>query len=88
MVRTVCYKRERSWESRGDAIRFFKDCSANSCGHERDRYINILFKLKNGDTLCTDCDWYRVLKEGSHSFFNWDDAVKYAADGGKIAEAW
>jgi hypothetical protein len=87
MVRTVCYKREREWASRDDAIKFFDECCRNSCGHERDRYINILWKLRSGDDVCTDCDWYSVIRDGKRSFDNWDEAVRYA-NGAKILEAW
>lgn len=53
-VTTVCYGKVREWNSREDAEHFFKRALSFSEGHERKRYKQILIKLKQGATLCTD----------------------------------
>ena len=53
-VKTICYGREEIWDSREDAIMFFLECMASSEGAERERYLNILVKLKSGEKVCTD----------------------------------
>lgn len=53
-VKTICYGREEIWDSKEDAIMFFLECMASSEGAERERYLNILVKLKSGEKVCTD----------------------------------
>ena len=53
-VKTICYKREREWESRADAISFFKDCVVNSDGSEQSRYITIVQQLMAGAVVSSD----------------------------------
>ena len=53
-VKTICYGREEIWDSRAEAIMFFLECMASSEGAERERYLNILVKLKSGEKVCTD----------------------------------
>lgn len=53
-VKTICYKKERIWDSRDDAVIFFMECMAGSEGAERERYLNILVKLKSGTKVCSD----------------------------------
>lgn len=53
-VKTICYGREVIWDSREEAIMFFLECMASSEGAERERYLNILVKLKSGEKVCKD----------------------------------
>ena len=53
-VKTICYKKERIWDSMDDAVIFFMECMAGSEGAERERYLNILVKLKSGTKVCSD----------------------------------
>lgn len=53
-VKTICYGREVIWDSREKAIMFFHECMASSEGAERERYLNILVKLKSGEKVCVD----------------------------------
>lgn len=53
-VKTICYGREKIWDSREEAIMFFLECMASSEGAERERYFNILVKLKSDEKVCTD----------------------------------
>ena len=53
-VKTICYGREVIWDSREKAIIFFLECMASSEGAERERYLNILVKLKSGEKVCVD----------------------------------
>lgn len=53
-VKTICYGREVIWNSREKAIMFFLECMASSEGAERERYLNILVKLKSGEKVCVD----------------------------------
>lgn len=54
-VTTVCYGKEKTWESRGQAEQHFLDCTMQcDAGSERDRYVNIYLKLKSGENYCTD----------------------------------
>ena len=53
-VKTICYGREVIWDSREKAIMFFLECMASFEGAERERYLNILVKLKSGEKVCVD----------------------------------
>ncbi len=53
---TICYGRERKWSSREEAIVFFKEGVYESDGAEKCRYANILVKLLDGLTVCSDSD--------------------------------
>lgn len=53
-VVTVCYGKEKSWENREDAVRFFLEGMTFSEGSERDRYAKIYTELKEGKPRCTD----------------------------------
>lgn len=53
-VKIICYGREVIWDSREEAIMFFLECMVSSEGAERERYLNILVKLKSGEKVCTD----------------------------------
>jgi len=53
-VTTVCYGESEMWESREDAIRFYRRCAAGSEGHEQERYKTILMKLLAGLDYCSD----------------------------------
>lgn len=53
-VKTVCYKNERFWDDRNDAINFFQDCVYNSEGAEQNRYLTILSQLMTGAIIATD----------------------------------
>jgi hypothetical protein len=53
-VKTVCYGRERTWNSRNDAINFFSEGVLNSEGSEQQRYLKILVDLTLGKIVCRD----------------------------------
>lgn len=54
-VITVCYGKEETWSSREEAEEHFLNYILRTdAGSERDRYVNILCKLKNGEDYCTD----------------------------------
>lgn len=53
-VKTICYGKEKTWDSVKEATIFFLECMASSEGAERERYLNILVKLKSGEKVCTD----------------------------------
>lgn len=53
-VTTICYGKERKWESRLDAYRFFEDCYLNSEGAEQERYAKILYQLRSKNEICSD----------------------------------
>lgn len=54
-VVTVCYGKEEIWASREEAEEHFLNYILRTdAGSERDRYVNILCKLKYGEYYCTD----------------------------------
>lgn len=54
-VITVCYGKEEAWTSREEAEEHFLNYILRTdAGSERDRYVNILCKLKSGEDYCTD----------------------------------
>lgn len=53
-VKTICYGKERIWDSRVDAVMFFLECMAGSEGAEKERYVDILVKLVSGEKVCSD----------------------------------
>lgn len=53
-VTTICYGKERKWESRLDAFHFFTNCYLNSEGNEQERYGKILYQLRTKNDICTD----------------------------------
>lgn len=54
-VITVCYGKEETWTSREEAEEHFLNYILRTdAGSERDRYVNILCKLKSGEDYCTD----------------------------------
>jgi hypothetical protein len=55
-IKTVCYGREETWETREEAEAFFLQAMAGSEGSEQERYTNIYLKLQMGMTCCTDDD--------------------------------
>lgn len=54
MITTVCYGQMKNWNSREEAIRFFRKGIANSEGSEQERYTKIVMQLEAGKTCCTD----------------------------------
>ena len=54
-VITVCYGKEETWSSREEAEEHFLNYILRTdAGSKRDRYVNILCKLKSGEDYCTD----------------------------------
>ena len=53
-VKTICYGKERIWDSREKAISFFEEGILACEGSERDRYLSIVCKLKCGLEVCSD----------------------------------
>ena len=56
MVIVICYGKEEKWESRKEAIKYYKEGIACCEGSERDRYCNIYYDLVSGKDICTDDD--------------------------------
>ena len=53
-VKTVCYGKEKTWDSRDEAIDFFADGVLNSDGAEQQRYLKVLVGLTLGKNICKD----------------------------------
>ena len=53
-VTTICYGQKKEWDSRWEAIDFFKEGAMVCDGSEKDRYTTILLKLLAGETTCSD----------------------------------
>ncbi len=49
-----CYGKEKTYHSRKEAIKEFREAADWSEGCERERYMNILLDLYDGKTYCTD----------------------------------
>lgn len=54
MITITCYGKTETWDDRKKAIDFYKEAVAWSDGCERERYMNILLGLYNGDMVCSD----------------------------------
>ena len=54
MVKTICYGKEKVFETREEAVRFYSECACWSEGSEKERYMNIILDLLNGETVATD----------------------------------
>ena len=57
IIKVICYGQEEIYTDRKKAMKFYRECADNSEGAERERYVNILFDLMDGKTLCTDSDY-------------------------------
>lgn len=55
-VKVICYDKTEEWGSRKEAEDFYRRCIAGSEGAERERYVNIYAKLRNGWDVCSDSD--------------------------------
>lgn len=53
-VKTICYGKERTWDSVKEATIFFLECMTSSGGAEKKRYYNVLLKLASGEKVCSD----------------------------------
>lgn len=53
-VKTICYGKEKTWDSVREATIFFLECMAGSEGAEKERYVEILLKLVSGEKVCSD----------------------------------
>jgi len=53
-VTTICYRQEKVWENRWDAIDFFTQGVLECDGAEKERYETILMKLLAGMDTCSD----------------------------------
>lgn len=53
-VKTICYGKERIWDSVKEATIFFLECMTSSEGAEKKRYYNVLLKLASGEKVCSD----------------------------------
>lgn len=53
-VKTICYGKEKLWDSRKDAADFFLQAIAGSEGSECERYTTIYTKLIEGLDVCSD----------------------------------
>ena len=54
MVKVVCYRKEKIWESREEAMDFYLQGMLACDGSERDRYATIYLQLLVGLDYCTD----------------------------------
>lgn len=54
VVRTICYREERVWDSRDEAVKFFSEGILNSDGSEQQRYLKIVVDLMLGKDVCRD----------------------------------
>ena len=54
VITTICYGDVRRWLSIEEAEKFFIECLINSEGAEYDRYLNVLSKIKAGQSICSD----------------------------------
>lgn len=54
MVKTVCYKKEKTWKSRKEAMAFFFKGMISCDGCEAERYMKIYSELAMGLDYCTD----------------------------------
>lgn len=68
-IKVFCYNEIRSWNSRKQAIAFYKKGIKCSDGRERMRYENILNDLENGEMICIDnvYDYDRYIWEEKDS---------------------
>ena len=55
-VVTVCYGERKEWDTRDEALRFFKEGMVCSEGSERERYTNIVLALEAGEKEAFDYD--------------------------------
>ena len=53
-VTTICYGKEKEWESRSDAMAFFLAGMMATEGSEMDRYAKIYSDLEDGKKICRD----------------------------------
>ncbi len=53
-VKTICYGETDTWDSADAAMDFFMKAISASEGAERERYIKIYTKLKQGFSICSD----------------------------------
>lgn len=53
-VHVTCYGTTEKWDSREKALAFYKKGVASCEGSERDRYLNIVVGLENGETYVSD----------------------------------
>lgn len=53
-VKTICYGEENFWDTRKEALEFFKEGILMSEGSEQQRYIHVCMDLMEGKTVCTD----------------------------------
>ena len=53
-VKTVCYGKEKLWDTREDAIDYYADGVLNSEGSEQQRYLKVLVDLTLGKSVCKD----------------------------------
>lgn len=53
-VFTTCYGKRTEWKSAEDAINFYREGADCSDGCERERYLNIVMKLMDGETDVDD----------------------------------
>ena len=53
-VKTICYGKEREWDSREEAMNFFLEGMCSSEGSEFERYAKIYTELTLGLEVCSD----------------------------------
>lgn len=53
-VTTITYGKPQEWKDRKEAIKFFFEGVQECEGAERDRYMNVLTHLLEGETICRD----------------------------------
>lgn len=55
-VKITCYGETKEW-IRKDALKFYKEAERCCEGSERERYMNIVDQLEDGETVCVDTEW-------------------------------
>ena len=55
-VTITCYGETKVWDSRLEALRFYKQGAQECEGAESRRYANIVFQLMDGKSVCNDLD--------------------------------
>lgn len=55
-VKVTCYGQTKEY-TRKQALKEFREAIRCSEGSERDRYVNIVCQLEDGETECNDLDW-------------------------------
>ncbi len=56
IVKITCYGKTKEY-TRKQALKEFREAIRCCEGSERDRYVNIVCQLEDGETVCVDTKW-------------------------------